>query len=137
MNLLTSFKIAGSGLQVAKVRLNVAATNIANAEVTKTIDGGPYVAKDVVVRAVPISDKYPFLKKVIVDRIEDSKAPFREVYDPTNPDADARGIVKYPNVDIITEMVELLSASRSYQANLTVLSTGKTMALRTIDLLKT
>jgi flagellar basal-body rod protein FlgC len=137
MNLLTATKIAGSGLQVQKLRLNVAATNIANADVTRTAEGGPYRAKDVVIRAVPLSDKEPFLKKVEVAAIVDDPAPFKEVYDPGHPDADKRGIVKYPNVDIITEMVELLSAGRAYEANLTVLSTTKSMALRTLDLLRT
>ncbi|MCC6026040.1 MAG: flagellar basal body rod protein FlgC, partial [Caldimicrobium sp.] len=63
-------------------------------------------------------------------------SPFREVYDPGHPDADARGIVKYPNVDVITEMVELLSAGRAYEANLNVLTTTKSMFLKTLDLLK-
>ncbi len=136
MGLMDIFKIVGGGLYAQRVRLSVAATNIANAEVTRTLQGGPYRAKDVVLRAVPISEKEPYLKTVEVAAIVDDPAPFKEVYDPNNPDADKRGIVKYPNVDIVTEMVELLSAGRAYQANLTVLSTAKNMALRTIDFLK-
>jgi len=136
MNLLKAGRIAQSGLLAQRVRLNVAATNLANAQVTRTLEGGPYRAKNVVLRAVPLDEKDPFLKKVEVVEIRDDPSPFKEVYDPGHPDADERGIVKYPNVDVITEMVELLSASRAYEANLAVLSTTKSMYLRTLELLK-
>ncbi len=136
MNLLKILRIAGSGLLAQKVRLNVAATNIANAQVTRTIEGGPYRAKDVVLKAIPISENDPYLKIVEVEKIVDDPSPFKEVYDPGHPDADERGIVKYPNVDIFTEMVELLSAEKAYQANLTVISTTKTLSLRLLDLLR-
>jgi flagellar basal-body rod protein FlgC len=136
MGLLDIYKIAGSGLYAQRVRISVAATNIANAQVTRTLEGGPYKAKNVVLKAVPLSEKNPYLEMVEVEKIVDSKRPFREVYDPDHPDADERGIVKYPNVDVVSEMVELLSAGRAYEANLTVLSTSKSMALRTLDLLK-
>lgn len=136
MNLLKIFQVVGSGLYAQRVRLNIAATNIANAQVTRTLEGGPYRAKVVVLKAVPISEKNSELKAVKVEKIADDPSPFKEVYDPGHPDADERGIVKYPNVDVITEMVELLSAGRAYEANLTVLSTSKSMALKTLDLLK-
>jgi flagellar basal-body rod protein FlgC len=136
MNLLKLSQIVGSGLLAQRVRLNIAATNIANSQVTRTLEGGPYKAKIVVLKAIPISEKNPELKAVKVEKIIDDPSPFKEVYDPGHPDADERGIVKYPNVDVITEMVELLSAGRAYEANLTVLSTTKSMTLRTLDLLK-
>jgi len=136
MNLLKIFQITGSGLLAQKVRLNVAATNIANSQVTRTLEGGPYKAKVVILKAIPLSEKDPNLKVVKVEKIVDDPSPFKEVYDPGHPDADKRGIVKYPNVDVITEMVELLSAGRAYEANLTVLSTTKSMALKTLDLLR-
>jgi len=136
MNLLKIFQITGSGLLAQKVRLNVAATNIANSQVTRTLEGGPYKAKVVILKAIPLSEKDPNLKVVKVEKIVDDPSPFKEVYDPGHPDADKRGIVKYPNVDVITEMVELLSAGRAYEANLTVLSTTKSMTLKTLDLLR-
>lgn len=136
MNLLKIFQITGSGLFAQRVRLNIAATNIANSQVTRTLEGGPYKAKVVILKAVPLSEKDPNLKVVKVEKIVDDPSPFKEVYDPGHPDADKRGIVKYPNVDVITEMVELLSAGRAYEANLTVLSTTKSMALKTLDLLR-
>lgn len=139
MRLLDVSKVAASGLFAQRTRLNVAATNIANAQVTRTLEGGPYKAKNVVLKAVPFNSKNSKespLRLVKVEKIEDSKAPFKEVYDPGHPDADERGIVKYPNVDVITEMVELLSAGRAYEANLSVLSTSKSMIQRTLELLK-
>ena len=136
MNLLKIFQVTGSGLFAQKVRLNIAATNIANSQVTRTLEGGPYKAKVVILKAIPLSEKDPNLKVVKVEKIVDDPSPFKEVYDPGHPDADEKGIVKYPNVDVITEMVELLSAGRAYEANLTVLSTTKSMALKTLDLLR-
>ncbi|MCD6489370.1 MAG: flagellar basal body rod protein FlgC [Thermodesulfobacterium sp.] len=136
MNLLKISQITGSGLLAQRIRLNIAATNIANSQVTRTLEGGPYRAKVVVLKAVPISEKNPELKAVKVEKIADDPSPFKEIYDPGHPDADERGIVKYPNVDVITEMVELLSAGRAYEANLSVLSTTKSMILRCLDLLK-
>ncbi|MCS7279529.1 MAG: flagellar basal body rod protein FlgC [Thermodesulfobacteriaceae bacterium] len=135
MNLLKVSQIAGSGLLAQRVRLSVSATNIANAHVTRTLEGGPYKAKNVVLKAVPLSKENPEIKLVQVEKIIDDPSPFREVYDPGHPEADERGIVKYPNVDLVTEMVELLSAGRAYEANLNVLSTTKSMVLRTLDLL--
>jgi len=136
MNLLKAGRIAQSGLLAQRVRLNVTATNLANAQVTRTLEGGPYKAKNVVFRAVPLDEEDPSLRKVEVAEIKDDPSPFKEVYDPGHPDADERGIVRYPNVDVITEMVELLSAGRAYEANLAVLSTTKSMFLRTLELLK-
>jgi len=135
MDILAAARIARTGLIAQRTRLNVSAANIANAHVTRTLEGGPYRAKNVVLRAVPLAPGSP-LRKVEVYAIKDDPSPFREVYDPGHPDADARGIVKYPNVDVITEMVELLSAGRAYEANLNVLTTTKSLFLKTLDLLK-
>ncbi len=135
MNLLDAGKIARSGLIAQRTRLNVSAANIANAHVTKTLQGGPYRAKNVILRAVPLKSGSP-LQTVKIEGIKDDPSPFREVYDPNHPDADPRGIVRYPNVDVITEMVELLSAGRAYEANLNVLSTTKSMFLKTLELIK-
>ncbi len=136
MNLLKAGRIAHSGLYAQRVRINVAATNLANAQVTRTLEGGPYKARQVVLKAIPIAKESPFLQQVKVEAIKEDPTPFREVYDPGHPDADERGIVRYPNVEVITEMVELLSASRAYEANLSVLTTTKSMYLKTLELLK-
>ncbi len=145
MKIITALRLAASGLSTQRVRLDVSAMNLANANVTRTLDGGPYRAKDVIVAATPLppeieknfgqalGDK---LLRAQVVAIVDDKSPFREVYDPAHPDADARGYVRYPNVDVMTEMVELLEASRAYQANLSVVNITKTLALKTLDLLR-
>ncbi len=133
MKLLSALRIASSGLLAQRVRLNIASTNLANAHVTRTLEGGPYRAKDVILAAVPTEDD---LMEVKVVEIADDPAPFKEVYDPTHPDADERGIVRYPNVDVITEMVELLSAGRAYEANLTVMTVTRDLATKTIDILR-
>ncbi|MFN3921165.1 MAG: flagellar basal body rod protein FlgC, partial [Caldimicrobium sp.] len=101
MNLLNAGRVAQSGLLAQRVRINVAATNLANAQVTRTLEGGPYRAKEVVLKAIPLSKENPVLQQVKVEAIKDSPLPFREVYDPGHPDADERGIVRYPNVDVI------------------------------------
>jgi len=137
MKLLSALRIAGSGLKAQRVRLNVASMNLANAHVTRTIEGGPYRAKDVILAATPLKNGgHDQLSEVKVIEIVDDPSPFKEVYDPTHPDADERGIVKYPNVDVLTEMVELLSAGRAYEANLTVVNTTKTLALKTLEILR-
>ncbi len=136
MNLLKIFQIAGSGLFAQRTRLNITATNIANSQVTRTLEGGPYRARLVILKAVPLSEKERDIKIVKVEKIIEDPSPFKEVYNPGHPDADERGIVKYPNVDVISEMIELLSASRAYEANLTVLSTTKSMALKTLEIIK-
>jgi len=136
MNLLKIFQIAGSGLVAQRTRLNITATNIANSQVTRTLEGGPYRARLVILKAIPISEKEKDFKIVKVEKIIEDPSPLKEVYNPGHPDADERGIVKYPNVDVISEMIELLSASRAYEANLTILSTTKSMALRTLEIIK-
>ncbi|HFC98216.1 MAG TPA: flagellar basal body rod protein FlgC [Thermosulfurimonas dismutans] len=134
MRLLTALRLAAGGLLAQRTRLNVAAMNLANAEVTRTAEGGPYRAKDVILAAEPLEGEE--VEGVKVVGIVDDPAPFKEVYDPSHPDADARGMVKYPNVDILTEMVELLSAGRAYEANLTVVNLTRDLFLKTLDILR-
>ncbi|QJA06862.1 flagellar basal body rod protein FlgC [Thermosulfurimonas marina] len=135
MNLLTALRIASTGLTAQRVRLNIASMNLANAQVTRTAEGGPYRAKEVVLEAHPLEED-PALAEVRVKAIVDDPSPFKEVYDPSHPDADERGMVKYPNVDVLTEMVELLSAGRAYEANLTVITLTRDLAVKTLDLLR-
>jgi len=135
MKLLTALKIAGSGLTAQRVRLNIASMNLANAHVTRTAEGGPYRAKDVILTSEPLNDEEG-VSEVKVAEIVDDPAPFKEVYDPNHPDADERGMVRYPNVDVLTEMVELLSAGRAYEANLTVINITRDLATKTIDIIR-
>ena len=142
MDFLTAMKISGSALKAERTRLNVAATNLANANTTRTIEGGPYKAKSVVFAAKPVALDFTEvlnsidagLRKVeVVDVVED-KAPFKEVFDPSHPDADENGIVKMPNVNPVEQMVDIMNARRAYEANVTALDAVKAMALRALDI---
>lgn len=131
MALLNIFDIAGSALTAQSQRLNVAASNLANADSVTGPDGQPYRAKQVVFGLTLRGAATGGVK--VADVIE-SQAPDKLVYEPGNPLADAKGYVKMPNVDVVGEMVNTMSASRSYQANVEVLNTVKSMMLKTLTL---
>ncbi|MBC8316409.1 MAG: flagellar basal body rod protein FlgC [Desulfobulbaceae bacterium] len=141
MDILTSLNISGSGLKAERARLNVAAMNIANVDTTRTIEGGPYKAKSVVFSAQPVESFQESLdaasarlrKVEVVEVVEDDK-PFKEVYDPSHPDANEEGIVQYPNVDIPEQMVDLISARRGYEANVAAIEAAKSMAMKALDI---
>lgn len=132
MALMNIFNVTGSALAAQSQRLNVAASNMANADSVTGPDGEPYRAKQVVfqVNVAPGSAT----GGVKVASVIESDAPFKTVYQPGNPLADAKGYVKMPNVDVVGEMVNTLSASRSYQANIEVLNTVKSLMLKTLTL---
>ncbi|EFL9892110.1 flagellar basal body rod protein FlgC [Escherichia coli] len=136
MALLNIFDIAGSALTAQSQRLNVAASNLANADSVTGPDGQPYRAKQVVfqVNAAPGAAPGAATGGVKVADVIESQAPDKLVYEPGNPLADAKGYVKMPNVDVVGEMVNTMSASRSYQANVEVLNTVKSMMLKTLTL---
>nr|MBF0221363.1 flagellar basal body rod protein FlgC [Desulfobulbaceae bacterium] len=142
MDFLTAMKISGSALKAERTRANIASMNLANANTTRTIEGGPYKAKSVIFGAKrlegsfqetynSVSDK---LRKVEVVKVVEDKTPFKEIYDPSHPDADANGIVKMPNVNVVEQMVDLMSARRDFEANVAALDSIKTMALRALDI---
>ena len=143
MDILTAMKISGSALKAERARLNIAAMNLANANTTRTIEGGPYRAKSVVFGARPLegedfgsrlntaSSKLRQVK--VIEVVEDDK-PFKEIYDPSHPDADANGMVKMPNVNTVEQMVDLMSARRDYDANVAALDSVKAMAMRALDI---
>ncbi len=142
MDILTAMKISASALKAERTRLNISAMNLANVNTTRTVEGGPYKAKSVVFGAKPLEEDFSKhldlenskLRKVeVVDIIED-KAAFKEVYDPSHPDADERGIVKMPNVNVVEQMTDIMSARRAYEANVTALTAVKSMALKAMDI---
>lgn len=132
MSMLNIFDIAGSALSAQSQRMNVSASNMANADSVTGPDGQPYRAKQVVfqVNAAPGQET----GGVKVAQIVDDPAPMRMVYEPGNPMADAKGYVQMPNVDVVSEMVNTISASRSYQANVEVLNTTKSLMMKTLTL---
>ncbi|OGQ88107.1 MAG: flagellar basal body rod protein FlgC [Deltaproteobacteria bacterium RIFOXYD12_FULL_56_24] len=143
MDTLTAMQISGSALKAERARLNIAAMNLANANTTRTIEGGPYKAKSVIFAAKPLeginfqdtlNSTNDRLRKVEVVRIVEDKAPFKEVFDPSHPDADANGVVRFPNVNVAEQMVDMMSARRSYEANVTALDAVKNMALKALEI---
>lgn len=138
MSLMNIFTVAGSALSAQSERLNVTASNLANADSTTGPDGQPYRAKQVVfaVKAVggPHTASGQQVGGVQVTNVIDDPTPMKTTYDPSNPSADANGYVTRPNVDPVQEMVNMISASRSYQANVETLNTAKNLMLKTLTL---
>ncbi|WP_448523514.1 flagellar basal body rod protein FlgC [Pseudothermotoga sp.] len=125
MSEFTIFNVSASGMTAQRLRLDVIASNIANSETTRTERGEPYR------RRVPIFAEHLLDKgrasAVKVVRIEEDPSPFRLVYDPSHPDADENGYVSYPNVNVLREMVDLINAQRSYEANVSAFNVTKSM----------
>ena len=145
MGLFSSISATTSGLAAQRVRMDTVASNVANLDTTRSADGdGPY--KRQVVRFASPGQAAPFQHLVarlagkprggvVLTSVEtDEESPTRIQYDPSHPDADEDGYVELPNVDLVTEMTDLTSANRSYQANVTVLNALKQMALRALDI---
>jgi flagellar basal-body rod protein FlgC len=133
MSLWNVFTIAGSALTAQSQRLNVVASNLANADSAVSSDGTPYSAKQVVFSATPVATDMQAIG-VRVTAVIDDPSPPRLVYDPKNPLADAKGYVAMPNVNVVEEMTNMISASRAYQTNLDMMNTAKTLLLRTLAL---
>lgn len=132
MSLFNIFNVAGSGMAAQAQRLNVVASNMANADSATSADGSPYRAKQVVFSAMPVGGNDA--QGVRVDRVVEDTSPMKMLYDPKHPMADARGYVVMPNVNVVEEMVNMISASRAYQNNVDMLNTSKTLLLRTLTI---
>lgn len=144
MSFLSSMDICASGLTAQRMRLDIAAENITNQDTTRTENGGPYRKKSVVFRSVPSEAFQAVLHKAMgadgalggveVAEIVEDQGPLNMVYNPGHPDADANGYVAMPNVDNLSETIDAMSASRSYDANITVLNTIKQMASKALEI---
>lgn len=132
MSLSKIFDIAGSAMAAQSQRLNTVASNLANADSVSGPDGRPYRARQVVFRAEPLSGSGA--AGVAVSSVVESDAAPRRLYDPKHPGADSDGYVSYSNVNVVEEMVSMISASRSYQTNVDVMNTAKTLLLKTLTL---
>lgn len=137
MDIFTTFDVSSSALKAQRIRLNTISSNMANVETTSTPEGGPYKKKSVYFQTQPISFKEELdssIKGVEVAKIiADEKEP-KKVYDPSHPDAGADGYVAMPNISILKEMTDMMSATRSYEANATVIKSAKRMALKALEL---
>lgn len=134
MSLFRIFDVAGSAMTAQSQRLNVVASNMANADSVSSSFGEAYKAKQVVFESVPVARGQSQAMGVRVRNIVDDPAPPRMVHDPAHPMADEKGYVTYPNVDVVEEMTNMISASRSYQMNADLMNTAKTLLLRTLTL---
>ena len=132
MSLFNIFNVAGSGMTAQSQRLNAVASNLANADSATSANGDPYRAKQVVFSATPVGAGDAQGVKVL-EVVEDT-SPLKMVYDPNHPMADAQGYVAMPNVNVVDEMVNMISASRAYQNNVDVLNTSKTLLLKTLTI---
>lgn len=134
MSLFNVFQVSSSAMTAQSMRLNAVASNLANADSVVSSDGKPYRAKQVVFEATPIGGAGEISRGVRVSQVVDDASPPRIVYDPKNPSADEKGYVTFPNVNVVEEMTNMISASRSYQTNVEVMNTAKTMMLRTLQI---
>ena len=131
MSLFNIFNVAGSAMSAQAQRLNAVASNLANADSTTSSTGQVYKAKQVVFEAVPLQGAAAGVK---VQQVVEDASPGRLVYDPKHPLADANGNVAMPNVNTVEEMVNMISASRSYQTNVETMNAAKTMLLKTLTI---
>ncbi len=162
-NFLNSFDISGYGLSAQRTRVNIISQNIANAQTTRTEEGGPYRRKQVVFKAIDFNQQFnkainsmtqgakfedplnegafgkkvnPAIMSVVVDKISRDDREPKMKYDPAHPDADTNGYVAYPNINPVIEMADLVEATRSYQANVAAFESSKSMANSAISLLQ-
>ncbi|MDB5756305.1 MAG: flgC [Massilia sp.] len=131
MSLFNIFNVSGSAMSAQAQRLNTVASNLANADSATSANGQAYRARQVVFQAVPLEGGGTAVK---VAQVVEDPSPLKQMYDPKNPMADEKGYVSMPNVNVVDEMVNMLSASRSYQNNVETMNAAKTLLLKTLTL---
>lgn len=163
MAFLSDFDISGYGLSAQRFRMNIISSNIANANTTRTSEGGPYQRREVVFKAMdfnkalneelkkdsnfleyenPLDDPFlqtdanPAIMSVEVDKVVRDDSDFKLKYDPSHPDANEQGYVAYPNINPVIEMADLIEATRAYQANVAAFQSAKNMANSSIEMMK-
>ncbi|MCK9443563.1 MAG: flagellar basal body rod protein FlgC [Tissierellaceae bacterium] len=143
MNIFNSINISSSSLTAEKTRIDIIAKNMANANTTRTTGGSPYRRQMVVFEENKPNSFSSHLNNkmnkinghgVKISKIVEDDSPFKLVYEPGHPDADENGYVKMPNVDVVKEMVDLISAQRSYDANITSINTSKSMLMKALEI---
>lgn len=135
MDTFAIFKVSASALDAQRGRMNTIASNLANIHSTQTEAGGPYRRKDVVFSTIPIgSDPSTVMEGVKLVQVVDSEEPFKRIYDPGHPNADKNGFVSLPNINIMEEMVNMMMATRAYEANVTTFNMSKSMFLKALEI---
>lgn len=145
MDLFTAMNTSSSALTAERTRMNLISSNLANVNTTRTPEGGPYKRKDAVFAAEPVADTFgrkldglsgKYLSQVNVTEIVEDKNPPRMQYDPGHPDANAEGYVALPNVNVVEEMADMITATRVYEANVMTAQAAKNMAIKTLEISK-
>ena len=139
MDFMTSFKICGSGLAAQRAKMDVITSNITNVNTTRTAEGGPYKKKTIALTAEAVEGNFDSaikdaIKSVKIESVTEDPNGVKMTYDPAHPDADANGYVAMPNVNIMTEMADMIMASRAYEACVTALDATKNMTLKTLEI---
>ncbi len=139
LDFFTAMDVSASGLSAQRTRMNVASSNLANAQTTQTAKGGPYQRKDAIVSAVDVpgaagTEFAGAIQGVAVTAITQDTSPPRLEYDPGHPHANPQGYVAYPNINPVEEMVDMITASRAYEAGITTMSTAVNMAERALGI---
>ncbi|MBI4474541.1 MAG: flagellar basal body rod protein FlgC [Acidobacteria bacterium] len=134
MSLISALDLNASGLTAQRKRVEISSANLANSQTTRTEEGGPYRRKDVVFQTTLNDAMGEGPEGVEVAEVVEDQRPFDRRYEPGHPDADAEGYVSYPNVNVMQEMANLVSAARSYEANIAAISVLKAMINRTLDI---
>jgi len=137
MKVFSALDISASGLSVERTRMNVIANNLANANSTRTPEGGPFRRQLVIVRGAEARDPNRIENLgADVTAVIDDPAPFPLVFNPGHPDANADGYVAMPNVNVVEEMVDMITALRAYQANITAIDASKNMVRNSLDIIR-
>ncbi len=146
MSFFKSMNVSASGMTTERLRMDVISRNIANANATRTAAGTPYRRQVAIVRQINGNSFEDLLAQkgslsgnasgsgVEVSNVVEDQSPFKKVYNPGHPDADVEGYVLMPNVDTVTEMINMISATRAYEANVTSLNSAKSMAMKALDI---
>lgn len=141
MDFFSAMEVLSSGLTAERVRMNVTASNLANAETTRTEEGGPYKRRDPIFQAVNLDNNNGFqsqldeaIQGVVVEEVIEDDSPARLIFDPSHPDANQDGYVELPNINMVEEMVNMMMAARSYEAGVTAMRSVVDMAQRALSL---
>ena len=139
MEFMTAFRICGSGLAAQRAKMDVVVSNIANANTTKTPEGGPYTRKVIVLSSIPVASDFDddlknALRMVKVEGVVEDTGGVRMVFNPAHPDANGEGFVAMPDINTVTEMADMIMVSRAYEACVTAFDATKSMALKALEI---
>lgn len=143
MDFMTAIDVGASALKAERTHLNVISMNLANAKTTRTVDGGPYRRKEVIFKETEVQSPFSKamnsaldqeVKGVRVESVQNDRRALKQVYEPGHPDANEDGYVSYPDINVVEEMTNMLSAMRAYEANVSTITTSKSMFSKALEI---